>query len=181
MVSIVADFSGFEAAETSVLVSHYGIIEGTALKNYLFVQSLVLLFIAIIFFDACNQILKAWRDWKEGSLHVYALVEPWIDLSCGALVMAYIILMFKEKIASADETARILDAFDSIPWSDPSVDLNNKMVKFFQTVEALMERIDMENLNNMLCNIILLTSLLRVRFYDFHHSEFQSPPLFLTL
>lgn len=87
-------------------------------------QSLVLLLIAIIFFDACNQILGLGE--MEG-VSVYALVEFLIDLSCGARVMFYIILMFREKIASADETARILDTLDRVPCSDPSVTVNPRL------------------------------------------------------
>jgi hypothetical protein len=178
VLTIAADFSASEAAvETSILVNHYGILEGAALAKYCVLQSVVLLNVAIMFFDVFITISKSVRDWgSQGGFQLSIVVEPFIDFLCGVLVLVYTSLVLLQKTSSAEQTAHILDvsslfrtrslcilnSLDSTPWSSSSVPMQEKTTRFFKTLEQLMEAIQTESRNNLLCNIILLITLLRV-------------------
>ena len=90
-------------------------------EQYLVVQSLVLVNISIMFFDAVRQCAKFAKAWKRGrhdlSSGALALIEPATDIFSALLVLAYIVLVFRDVTGSADQAARILDRLDSIPWN----------------------------------------------------------------
>ena len=60
-------------------------------------------------------------EWPEGRHKYSELVEPAMDLLCGALVLTYLAIRFPGMVSSADNTARILDALEDIPWSHKGV------------------------------------------------------------
>ena len=119
MISV--DFSGPEA-EVSVSVSHYGILEGANLDQYLVAQSLVLFNIMVMLLDVCLTVYEFIKDARsEERLDTSKLLEPVVDFLCAAMVVVYVILMFQQKPKSAESTALILNSLDGIPWSSPDV------------------------------------------------------------
>ena len=86
------------------------------------VQSLVLVNISIMFFDAVRQFAKFAKAWRRGvhrdlSSSASALMEPAVDVLSALLVLVYIVLVFRDVTGSAEQAARILDRLDSIPWN----------------------------------------------------------------
>ena len=162
MLTIGADFSGAESAETSVDVSHYGIVEGDNLRRYILVQSFVLLNIVIMAFTIFSSIQSFVGAWCRGDHEWTDLIEPSMDLMVCVLVVVFIVLMVEQKLQSAEQSALIVDSLTSIPWGDPTIPLQDKKANFFENVYTLLALIDKESFNNILCNIILLVNLFRV-------------------
>jgi hypothetical protein len=152
------DFSGPEA-QVSIQVSHYGILEGLQLTQYLVTQSLVLFNILIMLVDVAHAVS---REVRSSKYDVTKLIEPFVDFMCAALVIIYVILMFRSVPGSASSAAKVLQGLEGIPWSNPDVRLQDKAQEFFKTMRDLMALISTEDTNNVICNVILLVNLLRV-------------------
>ena len=162
MLTIGADFSGAESAETSVIVSHYGIIEGDNLFQFVIVQGCVLLSIGVLLVDIILSLRAFVGSYRRGDYEWIQLVDPIVDLSIATLVTVFFVLMLQQKLKSADQSAFILDNLASIPWGDPLVPLPDKKRDFFAYVAELLALINEESFSNMLCNVILLVNLFRV-------------------
>ena len=163
MLDIVTDFSGAENADVKVEVWHYGILESEPLQMYIIVQILVLSCILIMALDVINAIIKLVGDWRHRGFNAAHLIEPIVDFCSGTLAVVYVVLALQQKIASADVTGKILGKFSAIPWSDPEIELSEKTSTFFEATEELMRLIGRESFNNMLCYVLLLVTLFRVR------------------
>jgi Ca2+/Na+ antiporter len=155
---MTADFSGSNACKTSVAVSHYAIIEGKKLHQYLVVQSLVLANIVFMLVDACYVSLRVWK----GGWNLSAIGHIISDVLCCVLVLGYIALMFQTKPMSADEAEKILEGLDGIPWDNSSITILHKMKTFDDHVASLMQLIEDESRHNVLCFLILVVNVMRV-------------------
>ena len=120
VLNIIADFSQSVGAEVSFEVMHYGIVDGQKLLMYLIAQSLVLVNVAVMTFDAISGIAKLVRERKKRPRFSYRkLVEPLTDLLCGIAVVVYICLRFPAIISTAPFTKSILsgnvESFAPVP------------------------------------------------------------------
>ena len=122
MLILSVDFSGPEA-QVSIQVSHYGILEGLQLTQYLVAQSLVLFNILIMLVDVAHSVT---REVRSSKYDVTKLIEPFVDFMCAALVIIYVILMFRSVPGSAASAAQVLKGLEGIPWSNPDVRLQVK-------------------------------------------------------
>ena len=122
MLILSVDFSGPEA-QVSIQVSHYGILEGLQLTQYLVTQSLVLFNILIMLVDVAHAVS---REVRSSKYDVTKLIEPFVDFMCAALVIIYVILMFRSVPGSASSAAKVLQGLEGIPWSNPDVRLQVK-------------------------------------------------------
>jgi len=126
LVSLVlilsVDFSGPEA-EVSISVSHYAILEGAKLTQYMVAQSLVLFNILIMLGDIASAVYSFIGEVRSGEFNVNKMIEPLVDFMCAAMVIVFIILMFRSLPGSAASTTQVLKGLEGIPWSNPDVQL----------------------------------------------------------
>ena len=166
ILNVSADLSGPSNIAVTTAVEHFGLLEGDNLRLYLVVQSLVLVNVSIMLFDAFRQFAKFVKAWQRGAHHLgsvaHALLVPAVDVFSAVLVLVYIVLVFRDVTGSAEQAANILDRLDSIPWSSATVELQSKKRDFELEMDKLIALISAERLRNSLCNVILMINLLRV-------------------
>lgn len=159
VLTISADMSGPTNVEIEYELKHYGILEEDNLTWYLVMQSIVLLNVSVMMFDALFSVLSTCRTRPWDNM---IIIEGITDLMCGTLVIVYIALRFPAQISSAQTVKDILGVLDDIPWASPDVPLVEKKTTFFDNVALLLVKIEWTETLNNLCNAILLINLLRV-------------------
>jgi len=150
-------------AVVSYQLLHYEIIEGAPLISYVFIQSLVMFFVAAILLEAAK-IFKIYRKEKRLGFPVSpkALYMPVLDCVYSVLVLAYICLRLPDKLASASKSSTILSGLDKLDWISTNVTLDSKKEQFLSLVDSLLSLCVREKNVDTFANFILLVNLFRV-------------------
>ena len=151
--------------QPSVVVQHYGILEGDRLKHYVIMQGLVFFMILVLCLDAFFVASRLKKEWRHEDLQASAIFEPCSDLVCCALLLWYVTQSLQRQLASKDATVDVLNQLDNIPWSSASVALDEKMNTFLDTIggtDGLLALIIAGEFDDRVCMAILMINLLRV-------------------
>ena len=164
VMTVTADFSGFAAAEVSVSLQHYEILEGEAKWIYFTCQVLVMANLAIMAFDVFFNFKVMIMQYRKTKVRpaLHAVIMQLIDFGTIGMCVAFIVLRIPQKFSTAPETERIVGGFSSIPWESREIPLGEKTSQFFSLSTDLLELIAYEQNLNRFCNAILIVNLLRV-------------------
>jgi hypothetical protein len=164
LLTIEAAFMGGSAAEVSLEVNHYEMLEGSALSDYLAVQILVLIFVIFIIIDSVGEIYKMIRAYQYSgqSFEVSALFKVLTDFAACGMTIAFVSMRIPTKTSSASEAARLVGKISQIRWESLELSLEDKTKSFFNGLSELLSLINTDSRLDTFCSIILFVSLLRV-------------------
>lgn len=162
LMTLSAEFHGAAAAEVSVALEHFEILEGSKLYFYLFVQSIVLVSIAIMILDIIASLVWAFRHREDQDNFLQIVIKQLIDTSTCVMVVVFVAYRIPSKMNSASDTTKLVGGLSEIPWDSLEVPLEQKKEDFFNLVVELTGLIGTEADLSTFCNIILIVSLLRV-------------------